>query len=145
MPFCPRGSPRGAREGMLALLMSRGAETWRRARDAQSSPAFTALRSSRGCWEQNQIHVVNRLLCGPAIEGRDMLCPIYTYTTYLVPWKVGRIVIDMMLLSPFYSACFCSKKLVVCVFSTFGIVSGSPSPLFCLKFSKSDIYSFRKD
>ena len=49
-----------------------------------------------------------------------------------------------MLLLPAYSAGFGSKKLVVCVFSVFDVVGRSLPPLFCLKFSKSGICSFRR-
>lgn len=45
-------------------------------------------------------------------------------------------------LLPSYPAGFCFKKLVVFVFSAFDVVHGS---LFCLKISKPNIYSFRKD
>lgn len=53
---------------------------------------------------------------------------ILPYTKHLVLQKVGKIVINMMLLSLSYPAGFCSKKLVVCIY-VFDVVSGPPTPV----------------
>lgn len=51
--------------------------------------------------------------------------------------------VNMIFLLPSYPAGFCSKKLVVCVFSAFDVVGGFPPHPFRLNISKID--PFRKD
>lgn len=74
-----------------------------------------------------------RVLCGIMIEACAVTTkPHSSIHHVLVLCKVRKIVINMFLL-PSYSAGFCSKKLVVCVFSAFD-VSGSPIPVLLKNF-----------